>query len=412
MGLLHQGGQHRYSVAMGAKFVRGVNDLSTTAHFLLGEWHPTKNLPLTPTDVMPGTSKKIWWQCALGHEFEAKGNNRVNGTGCPYCANKKVLPGFNDLATSAPELLVDWDYDLNKLWTPEAITRSSGKQIWWRCRKGHSWTATPDARTGRKTGCPVCQNLKLLLGYNDLASTHPELAAEIDVEKNNGLGPEGIIAGAAKKVWWKCPEGHSYQSTVDSRCHGSGCGYCSNRKVLDGWNDLATISPELLPDWHPTANLPLLPQEVQAGSAKKVWWRCEKGHEYRSVVFQRQKGVGCMNCAKTGYDSTKGGILYFIEHSRLHARKIGITNADIRTKRIKLFVHHGWTVIRIFEFASGSQAQQLEKQMFQWLREELAMPTHLAREDLGKLKGHTETFSSDGISNSEIVNKVLQLMEG
>ena len=56
---------------------------------IASEWHPTKNNGLSPEDVTPGTHRKVWWQCAEGHEWPAVVNNRVgNGSGCPQCALK------------------------------------------------------------------------------------------------------------------------------------------------------------------------------------------------------------------------------------------------------------------------------------------------------------------------------------
>jgi len=36
---------------------------------------------------------------------------------------------------------------------------------------------------------------------------------------------------------------------------------------------------------------------VSAYSNKKVWWLCEKGHEWQAVINSRRNGVGCPFCA-------------------------------------------------------------------------------------------------------------------
>ena len=56
---------------------------------LAAEWHPTKNGDLTPSDVAPSAARKVWWQCAKGHEWESTINNRSKGNGCPCCAGKR-----------------------------------------------------------------------------------------------------------------------------------------------------------------------------------------------------------------------------------------------------------------------------------------------------------------------------------
>lgn len=75
---------------------------------LVLQWHPTKNGSLVPSDASAGSFQKAWWLCELGHSWEAVISSRTKGNGCPYCANRIVLPGFNDLATLYPELAKQW----------------------------------------------------------------------------------------------------------------------------------------------------------------------------------------------------------------------------------------------------------------------------------------------------------------
>ena len=64
-------------------------------------------------------------------------------------------------------------------------------------------------------------------GVNDLATTHPEIAAEWDYERNGGLNPTNVVAGSSKRVWWRCPEGHAWQAIIYRRKAGGGsCPVC------------------------------------------------------------------------------------------------------------------------------------------------------------------------------------------
>ena len=103
-------------------------------------------------------NRKVWWQCELGHVYQAAVSARTNaGSGCPYCAGKKVLPGFNDLATREPKVAAQWHPTLNGTLTPEMVTAGSHKKVWWQCYEGHVWQTVICARTGsQKNGCPVC----------------------------------------------------------------------------------------------------------------------------------------------------------------------------------------------------------------------------------------------------------------
>jgi len=86
-------------------------------------------------------TKKVWWKCELGHEWEASIDHIANrGCNCPYCKNKKVLTGFNDLATIRPDLLDEWDYEKNKDIDPTMIVPGTAKKAWWICKRcGYSW---------------------------------------------------------------------------------------------------------------------------------------------------------------------------------------------------------------------------------------------------------------------------------
>lgn len=58
---------------------------------LAKQWHPTKNGDLQPIDITKASNKKVWWICDKGHEWQATINNRsMRGTGCPYCAGRKM----------------------------------------------------------------------------------------------------------------------------------------------------------------------------------------------------------------------------------------------------------------------------------------------------------------------------------
>ena len=125
------------------------------------------------------------------------------------------------------------------------------------------------------------------------------LLKEWDESRNFPLTPDTVSYGSKKKVWWTCENGHSWQTTVHVRSEGSGCPYCTGRKVLPGFNDLAAIEPVVASQWHPTRNGSLTPQQVTPGSSRRVWWLCENGHAWRAVVSSRtgKQRCGCPICA-------------------------------------------------------------------------------------------------------------------
>jgi hypothetical protein len=129
--------------------------LQTLNPQLSSEWHLTKNGVLTPFDFVPASNKKVWWLGKCGHEWETVISSRNKGVGCPYCAGKKVLCGYNDLKTINPQLAEQWHPTKNGQLKPSDVTRSSNKKVWWMCSQGHEWGATVNKRSAGRN-CPYC----------------------------------------------------------------------------------------------------------------------------------------------------------------------------------------------------------------------------------------------------------------
>lgn len=267
---------------------------------LLQQWHPTKNQGLTPEDLPPGSHHKAWWLCEKGHAWQAMVKSRVSGSGCPICANRQVKPGENDLAAIYPDLARQWHPAKNGKLTPHDIVPGARRKVWWICGKGHEWQALISSRTSGGAGCPVCAGKAALPGENDLASQFPAIAAQWHPTRNGTWTPERLTAYSNRKVWWRCPKGHEYQAVVAARTEsGSGCPYCAGRKVLPGFNDLATLAPEVAAQWHTSLNGGLTARMVTAGSHRKAWWQCPSGHIWKAAIYARAgpQKCGCPVCA-------------------------------------------------------------------------------------------------------------------
>lgn len=66
---------------------------------------------------------------------------------------------------------------------------------------------------------------------SNLLKSNKKLVNEWDYEKNKDIDIINITDGSSKKVWWKCPKGHSYQSYVYNKRNGYGkCPYCKKEK--------------------------------------------------------------------------------------------------------------------------------------------------------------------------------------
>lgn len=218
------------------------------------------------------------------------------------------------------DLMKEWDYEKNKNLDPKTITNGSSKKAWWICPKGHSYYTKISNRTKSKaTGCPVCAGRKIIIGINDLETwcknnNRLDLIREFDKEKNN-FTMQDISSGSGKKVWWICPEGHSYQTYLTHRTRmNTGCGICSHKKFQEGVNDLLTTHPEIAKEWDYKKNK-ISPSEVMAGSNnKKYWFICPKGHSYKTTLLGRKHGTNCPICNQEHHISfPEKAILYYLK---------------------------------------------------------------------------------------------------
>lgn len=283
------------------RVLAGFNDLATTNPELVSSWSD-RNSPLSPGDVMAGSSTKIWWNCPEGHQYEMPLFRRLSGSKCNVCASKVIIAGVNDLATRNPTLALEWDKEANYPLKPSSVALASNKSVWWRCRENssHTWEASPNARA--KNGCPVCAGFKVVAGINDLATSHPQISSQWAEDLNQGLTPKDVTKGSNLKVWWRCPRDsrHTWSTTISNRSsRGDGCPICSNTQVLTGFNDLETKFPELAKGWDFEKNSPLLPSQVLFGSDTKVWWRCvsDPRHSWSAAISRRSaQDTGCPIC--------------------------------------------------------------------------------------------------------------------
>jgi hypothetical protein len=282
-------------ICSGAQVIPGINDLASLEPELAAEWSERNGIK--PTEVSAGSHKKVLWKGRCGHEWEAVVKNRVSGSGCPYCAHRKVLAGFNDLATMYPKVAAEWS-ERNAPLQPTMVTAFSNKKAWWKCENGHEWHALISTRSGGSQ-CPYCSGIQLLKGFNDLAATHPELAAEWS-ERNLPLTPDRINDKSRRNVWWRCGKcGYEWKSVVTSRVKGATCPVCADRYVLTGCNDLATTHKEFLEEWDFEKNVSICPEKVSAKSMKSVWWRCKCGHSWKGKIRKRIfEKKGCSICER------------------------------------------------------------------------------------------------------------------
>jgi len=142
----------------------------------------------------------------------------------------------------------------------------------------------------------------------DEPKKYPHLLEEWDYEKNGRIDPECISFGSSLRIFWKCEHGHSWSAAPSSRAKGTGCPYCAGIRLLTGFNDLATLRPDIANQWDYERNGDLKPEMVTTSyRKKKLWWICPENsdHRWETTVVSRTSGCGCIICADEQRKITK-----------------------------------------------------------------------------------------------------------
>ena len=339
----------------GRYVIKGENDLQTINPTLAKEWNYEKNNDLTPVHIMPNSHSKVWWKCSKGHEWKATVASRTNGNKCPICNSERntSLPEFTlvyylnkydleaihsykkhgyELDVYIPSKRIAIEYD-GYYWHKNKRKKDLEKNL--KCKKDNiklyrireglpSLNDSSRDYVIQKNQKDLQEVLTRVLSEitetsvdvnferdaieienlreykekeNSILFSNSTLAKEWNYEKNGSLKPEHFLLNSNKKVWWKCSKGHEWQTTINNRNKGTGCPYCSNKKVLKGYNDLQALNPTLANEWNYEKNGGLSPTCVSPGSGKKVWWKCDKGHEWQAKIADRNRGSGCPYCS-------------------------------------------------------------------------------------------------------------------
>jgi len=395
-----------------------------------------------PQEVTASSGRKLHWKCGNNHIWQAAVYSRKNGNGCPYCSGNLPIVGETDLLTLSPLLAEDADG-----WDPKEFTNHSGKKVNWKCKQGHKSTSTIDNR--QKHGCPYCSGKYPIVGETDLLTKYPEIAGQAD-----GWNPAEFLPRSNQVKSWICGKGHKFKAAIatrtDNRATGTGCPYCSGRRVIVGETDLLTVNPRLAAEafgWDPSkvspgsdkkltwicslghtweavvhsrssntgcpicSNQRVLagfndlatthphlasqaenwdPTTVTSGSSKRNYlWKCPEGHLWKSNVKNRTVGQGCPTCAVSGFDPNSDGYLYFIRHDQRQMFQIGITNFP--DDRLGNHKKSGWEIIELRGPMDGHLTQQWETAILRMLK---AKGADLSNAEIaGKFDGYSEAWS-------------------
>ena len=212
-------------VCLNRVILRGVNDFATTHPVIARELHPSSSSAKRAWELTATDTKRRDWLCACGYEYRESVANRVKGRSCPECKKRRVRKSGRSLVDTHPHLASTWLPELNEGREPADYTRGSKLDVVWWCENGqHPFPMRIEART-RGCTCGYCAGRRLLQGFNDFATTHPELAPDWHHYRNRKYATE-VMAGSNDKHYWLCKDGHATEQSIPHRIESGGCVEC------------------------------------------------------------------------------------------------------------------------------------------------------------------------------------------
>lgn len=270
--------------------IPGVNDLLSTYPEIAKLWSDKNEFG--PESVTMSSGKTVWWTCEKDHpDYDMKISSKTYmNAGCPYCANRRIHPGFNDLLTEHPEIAAEWSAENDK--GPHEVSSKSGYMAKWVCSMGHTNTS----RVVEKVGgilCAVCSGKKIQKGVNDLETLRPDLVSQIS--PRNTKDYSALSPHSKEHLLWICEKGHEWSAPLSSRNAGGGCSMCLGKVPIPGETDLKTLRPGLISEWADDR----LMSEFTLHSGYKASWMCSYGHRWVTSINDRTTyKTGCPTCYK------------------------------------------------------------------------------------------------------------------
>ena len=280
------------------RVLSGFNDLATKYPELVEKY--TANNPKPASEILYTNQAYYEWQCTdCGGIYNASLQDVKDGY-CPYCENKRVLTGKNDLVTMYPNIAKL--YSVNNEKPASEILYTNQSSYNWTCDKCNgSFNATiQEVNEGH---CPYCENERVLTGKNDFKTMYPHLVKMYS--NDNILAPDKTLYTSSFYYKWHCDDcGGDFTSSID-KLDKDGCPYCNGRKALKGYNDLTVTHPHLIKEWGLENYLIDIggPENYKFDSTKNVYWLCPKcGTHYRMkiddrVINDKRHHESCWKCA-------------------------------------------------------------------------------------------------------------------
>jgi very-short-patch-repair endonuclease len=249
--------------------------------------------------LKPGSNRKVWWKCKKGHEWKASPNKRTGAdkTGCPYCNPQtsrleiRILCELRHLFTNVKwrEKIDGIEVDIYVPKYPFAVEVD-----------GYRWHIGKEDRDRMKS-----QELrKCGITLFRLRDKRLNSIEDTDTFCNENEEDIGIIHRLLSNITKHIPLNNDDYYKIQSYFQIAEPQNSKEYERLISYlpspppeNSLAELYKDLIQEWHYEKNAPLIPDNFTPSARANVWWKCDNGHEYKSFIYNRIKGVGCPYCA-------------------------------------------------------------------------------------------------------------------
>lgn len=214
---------------------------------------------------------KLNWQCAEGHQWEARPAAVLKGQWCPQCARKKrAAPVFRSLADMRHLARQHGGRCLSQEFL------GIGTKLLWECAEGHQWEAPPRNLLHSHSWCPVCAGNRRL-SLDEMR----RIAA-----RSGGKCLSRTYVNSTHPLKWACHRGHTWMAIPESVKRGSWCPECQG--VAKG----SIAKMQQLARRHNGQCL----SDVYLGAHEYLEWQCQAGHRWLATPGSVASGRWCAAC--------------------------------------------------------------------------------------------------------------------
>lgn len=270
---------------------------------------------LSPKLIQKNSRCKYWFDCKkCGHEFDASPNNIINGSWCPYCANRKLCDNEAckicfEKSFASNEKSKYWS-DKNAKKTRDVFLNARNKYFFKCDICNHIFDIRLDSIFSQyESWCPYCVNKKLC-DEKDCKLCSEKSFASHEKSKwwsdENKKSPREVFKGSSNNYKFNCDKCTHFFMKKPSSISGNKkawCPYCANQKLCEDKKcescfEKSFASHEKIELW--SENNITNPRNVFKGSRSKYEFKCNICQLYfykcLSSMTNKNKINGCPKC--------------------------------------------------------------------------------------------------------------------